>query len=90
MAHASPEELSRKLGEAGRQVEVGARYVHYKDASRQYEVTGFAVNEADEAVLVLYKALYGEGFTFARPLESFAGNVEHDGRATARFVRAHE
>ncbi len=87
MAHLSPEELSELLADAAQAVEVGARYVHFKDPTRQYAVTGLGVAEADESVAVIYQALYGERITFVRPLASFTASVELDGTAVPRFTK---
>lgn len=85
MAHLSPNEILENLQNAADTVEVGARYVHFKNPSKEYEVTGFAIIEADDSVGVLYKALYDEGFTFVRSLESFTATVEHQGQSMPRF-----
>jgi hypothetical protein len=87
MAHRSQEELSQALAAATERVEVGARYTHFKDPSNAYEVTGLAILEADEGVAVLYKALYGDGVTFVRPLDSFTALVEHEGVQVPRFTK---
>lgn len=87
MAHISHEELQERLSAAAELVEVGARYAHYKHPEQEYEVTGFGIIEATDGVGVLYKWLYGPGFTFIRPIESFAGTVEHEGRTIPRFAK---
>ncbi len=88
MAHKPDTELAHELSEAALQVEVGVRYTHFKDPSKEYEVTGFAVLEADDSVAVLYRALYGDGFTFARALSSWCALVEHEGEMVPRFSKS--
>ena len=85
MAHLSSEELAGKLSEAGRGVEVGARYVHYKDPSKEYLVKSLGILEATDEVAVVYEAQYGDKVSFIRPLESFCASVETDGVLTPRF-----
>lgn len=87
MAHASQEELAARVAAAAEDVTVGGRYVHFKDPTRQYEVTALAIMEADESVAVVYRALYDDGISFVRPLASFTALVEADGRSVSRFTK---
>ncbi len=87
MPHVSEQEMDNVLAAAGDAVEIGARYTHYKSEEKEYEVTSFCIIESDDSVGVLYKALYGRGFLFMRPLSGFTANVEHEGRTVARFKK---
>lgn len=85
MSHISQEELARLLAEAGREVSVGGRYVHYKDPTKEYIVKSLGVLEATDEVAVIYEAQYGEKVSFIRPLESFCADVLVDGVSVPRF-----
>jgi len=53
------------------------RYRHYK--GNDYEVIDIAKHSETEEVMVVYRALYGEGGLWVRPLEMFVERLE-DGR----------
>lgn len=57
--HLSEQELIQGQKNAKAQVEVGAKYFHYRNPSRQYEVVGLGVLEATQEPCVFYKALTG-------------------------------
>jgi hypothetical protein len=88
MAHKTQDELRQALRLAAEQVEVGARYAHYKHPGLLYKVTGFAILEATDDATVLYKAQYGAHIMFARPLTSWLETVEWHGKIVPRFVKA--
>ncbi len=90
MAHLSSEALADRLSEAGREVEVGTRYAHYKDPSKEYLVKLLGILEATEEVAVIYEAQYGDKVSFIRPLESFCATVVVDGISTPRFAKIRE
>ena len=69
----SPEAQSLKLG----------IYQHYKGG--KYQVLGVAIYSETLEEIVIYKALYGEGLTWVRPLKMFLENVEVDGKFIPRF-----
>jgi hypothetical protein len=87
MAHQSLEELSLALAHAAELVTVGAHYAHYKHPEQYYLVQGFAIQEADEAVVVIYESQYGDHVTFTRPLSSWMETIESNGDRVPRFVR---
>jgi len=87
MAHPPEATLAKELELAGQLVIVGATYAHYKDTDKYYKVTGLAVLESTDEVAVLYKALYGKGFTFVRPLSSWVEDVEWEEATVPRFKR---
>ena len=59
------------------------RYRHYK--GKLYEVIGFAVHSETLEDMVIYKALYGEGKTWVRPLVMWNELVDVNGEAVRRF-----
>jgi len=59
------------------------KYRHYK--GKEYEVIGLAKHSETLEDLVVYKALYGEGQIWARPLKMFEEKVMVDGAEVPRF-----
>jgi hypothetical protein len=59
------------------------KYRHYK--GHEYEVLGVAKHSETLEELVVYRALYGAGELWVRPLVMFAGEVEVDGKKVKRF-----
>lgn len=59
------------------------KYKHYK--GKEYEVVGVAKHSETLEELVVYKALYGEGALWVRPLKMFEEEVEIDGQKVPRF-----
>jgi hypothetical protein len=59
-------------------------YRHYKGG--QYEVLGLVRHSETLAVLVLYRALYGERGLWVRPRAMFDETVDVDGRQLPRFA----
>ena len=58
-------------------------YSHYK--GNEYEVIGFARHSETLEDMVIYKALYGEGGTWVRPLSMWDNPIEIDGKTVKRF-----
>jgi hypothetical protein len=69
----SQQAKSLKLGE----------YEHYK--GKRYKVLGVALHSETLKELVIYKALYGQGLTWVRPLDMFFEDIEVNGRKQKRF-----
>jgi len=63
-------------------------YRHFR--GRRYEVLGLARHSETLEEMVVYRALYGEGELWVRPLAMFEETVEVDGRRVARFERIEE
>lgn len=67
------------------QVIVGGRYRHFK--GNDYEVVAIARHSETEEPMVVYRALYGDGDVWVRPLTMFTDTVVRDGKAQPRFRR---
>ncbi len=61
------------------------RYRHFKGG--EYEVLLTARHSESEEELVIYRALYGDGAIWARPLSMFREPVLHEGKEVPRFTR---
>lgn len=59
------------------------KYRHYKGG--EYEVLGVAKHSETLEELVVYRALYGNGDLWVRPLEMFREMVEKEGQKQPRF-----
>lgn len=60
------------------------RYRHFKGG--EYEVLGVARHSETEEPLVIYRALYGEGALWARPVSMWNDVVEYGGERVPRFT----
>ena len=59
------------------------RYRHFKGG--EYEVIGVAGHTETGEQMVVYRALYGKGGLWVRPVDMFLAVVERDGKTLARF-----
>lgn len=59
-----------------RTINVGRNYRHFK--GKLYHVIAIAEHTETAEQFVVYQALYGEMKIYARPLELFAGEVDHE------------
>lgn len=60
------------------------KYRHFK--GMEYEVLGTARHSETEEELVVYRALYGEGGLWVRPVSMWNETVERDGQTFCRFT----
>ncbi len=59
------------------------KYRHFK--GNEYEVIGIAKNSENLEDMVVYKALYGDGGLWVRPLAMWNETVEVNGKTLKRF-----
>ena len=60
------------------------RYRHFK--GNEYEVIGTARHSETLEEMVVYRALYGEGGLWVRPVAMWTEQVERDGYRGPRFL----
>lgn len=60
------------------------RWRHFKGG--EYEVIGVARHSETLELMVVYRALYGEGGLWTRPLSMWNDTVERDGEIYKRFT----
>lgn len=58
-------------------------YRHFK--GNKYEVIAIAKHSETEEELVVYKALYGDGGIWVRPISMWNEKIEIDGKTIKRF-----
>ena len=63
---------------------IGGKYRHYK--GNEYLVVDIATHSETEEEMVVYKALYGEGKLWVRPLSMWNEKVEANGKEVLRFT----
>ena len=66
-----------------RTLKIGGKYRHFK--GNEYEVLAVAHHSETLEELVVYRALYGEGQVWVRPLAEFLDTVTRDGITRHRF-----
>jgi hypothetical protein len=87
MPHISHAELNQRIKTASKQVMIGSIYKHYKYPERDYQVLGFAIQEASQKVCVRYKNIKeGDTPEFIRDLDSWLETVRWKGRIVQRFI----
>ena len=64
------------------------KYRHFKGG--MYEVIGIAKHSETLEELVVYRALYGEGDIWVRPLSMWNETVCHEGKIVQRFTYIEE
>lgn len=74
--------ISRKATVIIMEIRLG-RYRHYK--GREYEVIGAARHSETLETLVVYKALYGNGELWVRPIGMWNDEIIKDGNTLKRF-----
>ena len=63
-------------------------YRHFK--GNEYELLYIATHSETEEPMVVYRALYGEGGVWVRPLPMWTEHVERDGYSGPRFAFVRE
>lgn len=66
------------------QIPKPGRYRHYK--GNEYELIGIANHSETLEKMVVYRALYGEGELWVRPLSMWSETVEVNGEKKCRFT----
>lgn len=61
------------------------RYRHFK--GKEYELLFTARHSETEELMVVYRALYGEGGVWVRPAAMWNEIIERGGRRVRRFTR---
>lgn len=74
--------MDSELSEIAKSLKLGI-YEHFK--GKRYEVIGVARHSETLEEIVVYRALYGEGGLWVRPLKMFLEEVERDGKRVPRF-----
>ena len=64
-------------------VRIGGKYRHFK--GNEYEVLHVAKHSEDLQPMVVYRALYGDGDVWVRPLSMFTDTVTREGKTMPRF-----
>lgn len=65
------------------EIKIG-KYRHFK--GREYEVLCVAKHSETQEEMVVYRALYGEGETWVRPLSMWNDTVTREGKTYRRFA----
>ena len=60
------------------------KYRHFK--GKEYEVLGVAKHSETLEELVVYRALYGDGAVWVRPVSMWNETIEHNGETVKRFT----
>lgn len=60
------------------------KYRHFK--GNEYEVIGIAKHSETLEEMVVYRALYGDGGIWVRPVNMWNETVERDGKTFRRFT----
>ena len=60
------------------------KYRHFK--GNEYEVIALATHSETGERMVVYRALYGDGGIWVRPVSMWDENVERDGKVYKRFT----
>ena len=86
MSRTSDKELEKRIKDAHKLVEIGARYRHSKTGG-EYILHSIGLIEATLTPAIVYKATYNERLYFIRPINDFLGETEIDGKKMPRFKK---
>ena len=90
-AHLDEKALIERLETAYALVQVGGRYVHYRNDTYTYKVIGLGILEATQEPAVLYQMEYGSealrSTTWIRPLRSWLELIPVEDEKIPRFRR---
>ncbi len=67
------------------ELQIGGKYRHFK--GNEYEVLCIGKHSETLEPMVVYRALYGDGDVWVRPLSMFVGTVTFDGKSIHRFEK---
>ena len=65
------------------EIKIG-KYRHFK--GNEYEVIALATHSETGERMVVYRALYGEGGVWVRPISMWNEQIERDGEVFTRFT----
>ena len=74
-----------ELEKAKKKIKIDGIYRHYKNAEHRYKVRNIAISENDMKLVVVYEALYGDGFVWVRTLENWLEKVKIGDKFVYRF-----
>lgn len=89
----TPEQLKEKIEDASTLVQIGQRYLHYKNNEHTYIVNELVIIEATNEVGVVYEPEYfpkESKVQFMRPLSSWLEKLTWDGKEVSRFTKFEE
>lgn len=67
-------------------IQIGEKYKHFK--GNEYEIITFGKHSETLENFVVYKALYGDGEVWIRPIETFSDmKIFEDGTQVKRFLK---
>ena len=72
------------MADTNASVRIGGRYRHYK--GNEYTVIGIARHSETLEEMVVYRAEYGDGGLWVRPLSMFTESVTVNGQVLPRFA----
>lgn len=71
MSHSSLKILDKEIKKVSKLVTVGGTYFHYKNPDNYYVIESIGLIEENQKPAVIYRALYGKGIVWVRPLKEF-------------------
>lgn len=87
MSNTAENKLEAKLIDAMGQINVGSKWVHYKNPDHQYQVVAIGLNEENQEPCIVYVAQYGKQLVWIRDFDNFTQEVELEGKKVPRFQK---